>query len=82
MLRITRRPDRALRLEGRLTRDELDVLRETLRASPDACSALDLSGLAFVDDAGVAALVDLSRRGCELRGGSPFVRQLLEEIAS
>ena len=82
MLRITHRPDQALRLEGRLTREEVSVLRETLHASPDPCPALDLSGLAFVDEAGVAALVDLGRRGCELRGGSAFVRQLLEEVAS
>ena len=77
MLRITHRPDRALRLEGRLTRDEVEVLHETLHASPQPCEALDLSGLAFVDEAGVAALVALGRRGCELRGGSPNTSQLL-----
>jgi anti-anti-sigma regulatory factor len=82
MLRITRRPDQALRLEGRLTRDELALLRDTLGREGDACDAVDLSGLAFVDEAGAHALRDLGRRGCELRGGSPFIRQLLEEVAS
>jgi anti-anti-sigma regulatory factor len=43
---------------------------------------VDLSGLAFVDESGADALRELARQGCELRGGSPFVRQLLGEMAS
>jgi anti-anti-sigma regulatory factor len=83
MLRITRRPDRSVRLEGRLTRYEVALLREALRASSSsAAEALDLADLAFVDEAGAAALSELRSRGLELRGGSPFVRQLLEEVAS
>ena len=82
MLRITRRPDQALRLEGRLTRYEVGLLRQTLRSRTPAFDAVDLSGLAFLDAHGAAALRDLRRRGLELRGGSPFVRQLLEEVAS
>jgi hypothetical protein len=77
MLRITRRPE-ALRLEGRLTRDEIELLRTAVKG----CGAVDLSGLAFVDEAGADALRALGRQGCELRGGSPFVRQLLGEVAS
>ena len=82
MLRITRRPDRSFRLEGRLTRYEVGLLREALRASPNGAHAVDLADLAFVDEAGAAALADLRSRGLELRGGSSFVRQLLEEVAS
>jgi anti-anti-sigma regulatory factor len=82
MLRITRRPDRSIRLEGRLTRYEVGLLREALRASSNGAETLDLADLAFVDEAGAAALADLRSRGLELRGGSSFVRQLLEEVAS
>jgi anti-anti-sigma regulatory factor len=78
MLRITRRPDQALRLEGRLTREEVALLR----GAAAGCGAVDLSGLAFVDESGADALRELARQGCELRGGSPFVRQLLGEMAS
>jgi hypothetical protein len=79
MLRISRRDDESpLRLEGRLTRYEVALLRETLR-SARAPHALELADLAFVDEAGAAALRDLRARGVTLRGGSPFVRLLLGE---
>ena len=79
MLRISRDAD-AVRLEGRLTRYEVGLLREALRGAPNGARAVDLADLAFVDDAGAAALTDLRSRGLELRGGSPFVRQLLQEV--
>jgi anti-anti-sigma regulatory factor len=81
MLRITRDLEHTLRLEGRLTRHEVDVLREILRSPPNGVVVVDVASLAFVDEVGAAALVDLRRRGLEIRGGSPFVRQLLEEVA-
>lgn len=81
MLRITRR-QHALRLEGRLTRSEVPLVRETLSPPPHGVSVIDLTHLAFVDEAGAAELLDLQRRGFQLRWGSPFVRQLLEEVAS
>ncbi len=80
MLRITRR-QHALRLEGRLTRSEVPLVRETL-SPPRGVAVIDLTQLAFVDEAGAAELLDLQRRGFQLRWGSPFVRQLLEEVAS
>jgi ABC-type transporter Mla MlaB component len=82
MLRITRRPDEALRLEGRLTRYEVALLRESLRAAPNGFAFLDLSDLAFVDERGAALLVELRQRGVELRGASPFVRRLVEEVSA
>ena len=80
MLRITRHLHLA-RLEGRLTRHEVGLLREVFRSSTHGIAVVDLSSLAFVDEVGAAALVDLQRRGFEIRGSSPFVRQLLEEVA-
>lgn len=82
MLRITRHPRHALRLEGRLTRHEVDLLREVCRSAASGVAVVDVESLAFVDEVGAAALVDLQQRGLEIRGGSAFVRQLLEEVAS
>ena len=82
MLRITRRLEDAVHLEGRLTRHEVGLLREFLRSAASRVAVVDLSHLAFVDDAGVASLVELRRRGLRIHGGSPFVRRLLEEVAS
>lgn len=80
MLRITRHLQLA-RLEGRLTRHEVSLLREVFRSSTNEIAVVDLTSLAFIDEVGAAALVDLQGRGLEIRGCSPFVRQLLEEVA-
>jgi ABC-type transporter Mla MlaB component len=80
MLRITRSQDRTLRLEGRLTRYEVGLLGETLRASPNDYAAIDLTELVSIDEAGAATLLDLERHGLELRGASPFVREFLQEV--
>jgi ABC-type transporter Mla MlaB component len=82
MLRITPDAARGLQLEGRLTRFELGLLRETLHAASRGHTRLDLSRLRFVDEAGAAALRELEGRGLELVGGSAFVRQLLREGAA
>jgi anti-anti-sigma regulatory factor len=79
MLRITRTQEKTLRLEGRLTRYEVGLLRETLRSAPEAPPLVDLTDLAFLDPVGAAALAEIRRRGAELRGGSAFVRELLKE---
>jgi len=81
MLKITRRNGRTVRLEGRLTRDEVGLLREALRGSgrPDA---LDLTGLGFLDEAGASALRELRRGGVALEGASSFVQALLGGLAS
>jgi anti-anti-sigma regulatory factor len=83
MLRITHRDDRVtLSLEGRITRYEVALLRETVRRGPDVARVLDLAGVTFLDEDGAKTLLDLCQRGLELRGGSPFVQQLLLEVES
>jgi anti-anti-sigma regulatory factor len=83
MLRITQPAENeTLRLEGRLTRYEVALLRETLRRSANGTRAIDLAGVAFLDEHGARALLDLRARGLELRGGSPFVKQRLREVES
>jgi anti-anti-sigma regulatory factor len=81
MLRITRdEAGRRLRLEGRLTREDLATLREAVGG--ERRLELDLAGLRFLDAPGAEALGKLRAAGARLRGGSSFVRQLLEEVAS
>jgi len=81
MLRITRdEAGRRLRLEGRLTGEDLATLREALGG--ERCVELDLAGLHFLDARGAEALGELRAAGARLAGGSSFVRQLLEEVAS
>jgi hypothetical protein len=83
MLRITQPEEtETLRLEGRLTRYEVALLREILRSGPNGTKTVDLAGLGFLDEYGARALLDLRARGVELRGGSPFVKQLLLEVES
>lgn len=68
-----------VRVEGKLLDAWLDELRAAIAAEPPrARLALDLSGLAFADAAGVALLRELRARGVRIESCSPFVRGLLE----
>ena len=83
MLRITPtdgESERTLRLEGRLVDPWVGELLSTCReaASAERCLMLDLSGVTFVDAAGLACLRDLRERGAVLRGGSAFINELLK----
>jgi anti-anti-sigma regulatory factor len=82
MLRITTTDgdgERTLRLEGRLLEPWVG---ELLGAYREAASArllvLDLSGVTFVDAAGVACLRSLLAQGVALRGCSGFISELLK----
>jgi anti-anti-sigma regulatory factor len=83
MLRITPTDDdgeRTLRLEGRLVEpwvgELLGACRETAGAGRRL--VLDLSGVTFVDAAGVACLRGLRDQGAALRGCSAFINELLK----
>jgi ABC-type transporter Mla MlaB component len=85
MLRITRADTNgaveSLRVEGRLTRDDIARLQHTCAELLEAGArlALDLAGLQFADREGVAALRTLRRRGVALFGASGFVEALLAD---
>jgi ABC-type transporter Mla MlaB component len=72
--------ERTLRLEGRLVALWVGELLSTCReaASAERCLVLDLSGVTFVDAAGLACLRDLRERGAVLRGCSAFINELLK----
>ncbi|MDX2033606.1 MAG: hypothetical protein SF339_23215 [Blastocatellia bacterium] len=62
---------RTLRLDGRLVREWVEVLREHVEGAVE----LDLAGVTFADAAGVELLRRLEARGVPLRGCSPFLRE-------
>jgi RNA polymerase sigma-70 factor (ECF subfamily) len=68
-----------LRVEGRLTRQSAEELRTACQGAPGAPGAirLDVSGLQFLDAAGIGLLRELERRGVRLGGCSGFVGELL-----
>jgi anti-anti-sigma regulatory factor len=83
MLKITRveRPDSALtfKLEGRLLEPWVAEVRDvcTSRDGRAGRTSLDLSGVTFVDQAGVRLLRDLVHRGIGISAMSGFVAELL-----
>jgi anti-anti-sigma regulatory factor len=83
-IRITTSSDSkrtTIRVEGRLTAEGVpDLRREVdLAGSP---LRLDLSGLMSADTEGIRELRALSAEGAELRGGSAYIRQLLDPTNS
>jgi RNA polymerase sigma-70 factor (ECF subfamily) len=83
MLRVTRigtgEGGDTFRVEGRLTHETVEELRMACQSvlTRQGSLELDVSGLMFVDPAGVALLHGLERQGTRLGGCSPFVGELL-----
>ena len=75
---IEERPRRCLRVEGRLTADELAELGQVVGTDPDA-ACLDLAGLRSVDAAGLAELRRLRALGFALRSVPPHLAFRIEE---
>jgi RNA polymerase sigma-70 factor, ECF subfamily len=85
MMRVTRIAAgeglETLRVEGRLTHETVEELRMACEAvlTGQGSLQLDVSGLQFVDQTGVALLLDLKRQGTRLGGGSGFINELLRD---
>jgi anti-anti-sigma regulatory factor len=84
MLRITPTDgdgERTLRVEGRLVEPWVGELLGTCREAAGAGwrLVLDLSGVTFVDAAGLACLRDLREQGAVLRRCSAFINELLKD---
>ena len=82
MLRITEQDSATagltLRLEGRLSGSNVDELRRVCRGAADSRSlTLDLNGLTWLDDAGVAAIRELMDREVTVSRCKPFIWYLL-----
>lgn len=67
------------RLEGQLVGPWVDELKQVCEplAKDGGEFALDLTDVAFVDEAGVTALIGLSASGAKLLHASPFVEAQL-----
>jgi len=85
MMRVTRiaagEGIETLRIEGRLTHETVEELRMACEAvlTERRSLQLDVSGLQFVDPAGVALLHGGERNGTRLGGCSGFVNELLRD---
>jgi RNA polymerase sigma-70 factor, ECF subfamily len=70
-----------LRVEGRLTQQTVQELRNACQPvlSGQGAVRLDVSGVQFIDAAGIGLLHELERHGTRLGGCSGFVGELLRE---
>jgi ABC-type transporter Mla MlaB component len=68
-----------LKIEGSITGDWVDELSRAVSGTVGAAAGivLDMAGVTFVDQGGVALLRRLKDRGVELVNGSDFVRTLV-----
>ena len=82
-LKITRRLQPGgrleLALEGRLMEGHVPLLRDVCDEAHGVAVSLDLSGVVFVDPAGVRAVIALERDGAAIHGCSGLVHELLQE---
>lgn len=71
----------ALKLEGWVAGDDVDLLaREVLRwGGAGPALSVDLDGVQTIDKSGLDLLQAWAGAGLELRGGSLFIRALLQE---
>ena len=63
-----------LRISGRISRDDVDVLRSALDQERGAI-AIDLAEVGLVDRGAVNLLVLIETRGVELRNCPPYIRE-------
>ena len=82
-LTIDEHPERdlTLRLEGRLAAAWVDEFAAALGEAMDEAMdvTLNLDGLTFADDRGVAVIRNAIDRGARLAGGSQFIGALIDE---
>jgi ABC-type transporter Mla MlaB component len=87
MLRLSRiagmHPAQTIKLEGKLLGPWVDEVRQACAActGPSSRIRLDLSGLTFVDAAGVELLLDLIDRGIEIAACTRYVAELLRSMS-
>ena len=85
MLRLTIRsqtPEQVVQeVHGWVSGKDVEILEQegTRLFQQTQCLVLDLEGVRFIDRAGIELLQRWSGERLVLRGGSPFVRALLEE---
>ena len=71
--RVLIEQDVVLRISGRMTGDDLDVLRTALEEG--RVVAIDLTEVALVDRDAVKLLASIEGKGIELRHGPAYIRE-------
>jgi anti-anti-sigma regulatory factor len=88
VIKITRNGEHAncvvLKIEGRLAAAWVEEFARAVGAAmtEDAQVTLDLGGLSFADDRGVAVIRGARDRGARLTGASQFIGALINEDGS
>ncbi len=82
MLRITQTVHASgapvIKLEGKLLAPWIDQVRALCaQSTPTGMPLLDLSALAFADQAGTQLLQEMLRQGCVIEACAPFIAELL-----
>jgi ABC-type transporter Mla MlaB component len=79
-----RRSPVTLRLEGQLDHGCVEELTRACRAHADRPErlTLDVAGVTYIDEAGVALMRQFKNRNIAVVGASPFIRELLKERTS
>ena len=69
-----------LKVEGSISRDDVALLRDEGNrcASGERQVVLDMNGVCFLDEEGIALLRFWQERGVLLRGGPAFIHELLK----
>ena len=76
---VSEGPEVAVYLAGRLTGDASRELRDACE-SINGTFVLDLSKLVFTDDAGIEVLRAIGEQGIQIRGASPFIQLLANNL--
>ena len=74
-------PSATVKIEGRLTGDEIPELRRACEAV-EGRLVLDLTYLQSADRQGVSVLQELRSKGADLTGASPYMQLLLDRAAA
>ena len=67
-----------LRISGRITQDDVTVLRAAIDQERRGVAAIDLQEVGVVDRAAVNLLVFSEGRGIELRNCPPYIREWVD----
>jgi hypothetical protein len=64
-----------LTISGRITAEDLDILRDVLAREEGAVAAIDLKNVLLIDRDAVKFMVIAEANGVELRNCPPYVRE-------
>lgn len=82
MLRITDEMNAeitTLHLEGRLVNDWVELLCANIARHDAASLVLDLSGVSYASQPGIALLIESEQRGVMLHHGSFFLQEMIRQ---